>query len=129
MYPIVEAYRDRASFGWHADFSDPLQFHELGLNATWTPQDDLPEQGMVAILAIGRQSFQKHAEIHGGGQNRSRLLPAGEGDTGVRSDQLQHGGIEDELPDRVRLRLENLFIEIGGGLAQQQLRIARAGAG
>lgn len=43
VYPVVESYRDRVGFGWHADFSDPLQFHEFALNATWTPSDDLPE--------------------------------------------------------------------------------------
>lgn len=50
-YPIVEAYKDRVAVGWHADFSDPMYFHEFGLSASYTPQAGLPEDERLHVTA------------------------------------------------------------------------------
>lgn len=42
VYPIVQAYKDRASVGLRLDASDPTTRHALDLAATWTPDDGLP---------------------------------------------------------------------------------------
>ncbi len=50
-YPIVGAYKDRVAVGWHADFTDPLFFHEFGLDASWTPQRDVPDDQRLHLTA------------------------------------------------------------------------------
>ncbi len=50
-YPIVEAYRDRVAVGWHADFSDPMFFHEFGLSASVTPQQGLSDDERLHLTA------------------------------------------------------------------------------
>ncbi len=50
-YPIVEAYKDHVAIGWHADFSDPMFFHEFGLSASYTPQDGLSESERLHLTA------------------------------------------------------------------------------
>ena len=42
VYPIVQAYREHVAVGLHADFSDPLLFHEFGLDASYSPDDGTP---------------------------------------------------------------------------------------
>ena len=51
VYPVVEAYRDRVAMGWQFNLSDPLLFHEFGLDATWTPQPDVPERERLHMTA------------------------------------------------------------------------------
>uniref|UniRef100_A0A832HZR5 Bacterial surface antigen (D15) domain-containing protein n=1 Tax=Eiseniibacteriota bacterium TaxID=2212470 RepID=A0A832HZR5_UNCEI len=43
LYPIVQAYKDRASFGVRLDASDPMARHAMDLAVTWTPDDGLPD--------------------------------------------------------------------------------------
>jgi hypothetical protein len=50
-YPIVEAYKDYVAVGWHANFSDPMFFHELGLDASITPQSGLPDAERLHVTA------------------------------------------------------------------------------
>ena len=42
-YPVVEAYKDRAAFGVAFNLSDPVNFHDLGVTATYSPDTDVPD--------------------------------------------------------------------------------------
>ena len=47
VYPVVQAYKDRASFGWRVNASDPLSRHVADLDLTLTPERDLPDAERV----------------------------------------------------------------------------------
>jgi len=51
LYPVVEAYKDRVAVGWHANFTDPLFFHEFGLGVSVTPQEGLPDDERLHVTA------------------------------------------------------------------------------
>jgi hypothetical protein len=42
-YPIVEGYKGRTAFGWHAIIEDPLEFNQLLATLAYSPSDVLPE--------------------------------------------------------------------------------------
>lgn len=50
-YPIVEGYKDQVAVGWHAEFSDPMFFHEFGLSASVTPQAGVPDDERLHLAA------------------------------------------------------------------------------
>jgi hypothetical protein len=41
-YPVLEGYKDSVGAGMHLRFSDPVGFDQLGVTASYTPDDDLP---------------------------------------------------------------------------------------
>ncbi len=41
-YPVVEGYKDFASYGLRFNFSDPILLHHLDLTASYTPNQSLP---------------------------------------------------------------------------------------
>jgi hypothetical protein len=43
VYPIVEAYKDRAAVGLHLNVSDPLFHHAADLSVSHSPDSELPE--------------------------------------------------------------------------------------
>lgn len=51
LYPVVEGYKDQVAFGWSANFSDPLLFHDLSVSATVTPQDGVPADERLHLSA------------------------------------------------------------------------------
>src|SRR5205814_3957128 len=55
VYPIVEAYREHVAVGWHADASDPMLFHDLGLGLTWTPAAGVPARERLHVAARYRR--------------------------------------------------------------------------
>lgn len=43
-FPIVEGYRGRAAFGYHAVFEDPLQFNQLHVTLSYLPDSPFDDQ-------------------------------------------------------------------------------------
>jgi hypothetical protein len=43
IYPVVQGYKDFAAVGLRANFSDPLFLNRASLTASYTPDNDLPE--------------------------------------------------------------------------------------
>ncbi|MBN2357440.1 hypothetical protein JXO59_15100, partial [candidate division KSB1 bacterium] len=56
-YPIVEGYKDYAAFGYHANFSDLLGISGMGLTASYTPNQSLPEDERFHFAAEYRYGF------------------------------------------------------------------------
>ena len=55
VYPIVEQYKAWVAVGWHANFSDPMYFHEFGVGASYTPQEGVPEAERLHVAAKYRR--------------------------------------------------------------------------
>lgn len=66
IYPIVEGYKDFAALGLRINFADRLSFSELALNATYSPDRDLPA-GERAHLKLSFQhwNFNLRATYNG----------------------------------------------------------------
>ena len=41
-YPVVEGYKGKVAFGWHAIFEDPMQFDQLTATLSYSPAPSLP---------------------------------------------------------------------------------------
>jgi hypothetical protein len=50
-FPVLQGYKNRVGVGYRFNFSDPLNFVNLGILAAWTPNDSLPssERGHFEI--------------------------------------------------------------------------------
>jgi hypothetical protein len=44
MYPVVEGYRGRAAFGYHVQFEDPLQFNQVQVTLSYSPDSPFEDQ-------------------------------------------------------------------------------------
>jgi len=51
VYPVVEGYKDHASYGLRAELSDPIQMHRFDVTVTGTPDSDLPDDERVHVAA------------------------------------------------------------------------------
>ncbi|MFP6802402.1 MAG: hypothetical protein VCA12_04585 [Pseudomonadales bacterium] len=49
MYPVIEGYRDDQALGWHINFADPAQFHQLELTASYTIGGDAPSDEKLHV--------------------------------------------------------------------------------
>lgn len=43
-YPVVEGYRDSVALGWHFNIEDPMQFNKLAITASYSIDDNLPDE-------------------------------------------------------------------------------------
>jgi hypothetical protein len=43
VYPLIEGYKDFVAYGLKLNFSDPLAFHNIGINMSYSPNQLLPE--------------------------------------------------------------------------------------
>lgn len=43
-YPVVEGYRGSAAFGYHVQYEDPLQFNQLALTLSYSPDSGFEDQ-------------------------------------------------------------------------------------
>jgi len=48
-YPVVEGYKHRIAFGWHAIFEDPLQFRQASATIAYSPADDVPQSERLHV--------------------------------------------------------------------------------
>ena len=51
LYPVMQGYKDSAAVGMRLNLSDPLQFNQLALSATFAPATDLPASERVHLDA------------------------------------------------------------------------------
>jgi hypothetical protein len=56
-YPVLQGYKNYVGVGYHFNFSDPLQFANLGITAAYTPSDSLPGEERGHIDITGRYQF------------------------------------------------------------------------
>jgi hypothetical protein len=52
-YPIVEGYKSKPAYGWHAIFEDPMQFNQLTATLSYSPDASTPnDQRLHADVAF-----------------------------------------------------------------------------
>ena len=52
-YPIVQGYKDSAGVGYRINFADPLNFVNVGIVASYTPDDDLSKDERMHAAITG----------------------------------------------------------------------------
>jgi WD40 repeat protein len=55
IYPVVESYKGRTSEGLRVNVSDPVELHDLDINATYSPEPGLPTDERMHMLAMFRK--------------------------------------------------------------------------
>jgi hypothetical protein len=66
VYPVVQGYKDFASVGVRANFSDPLLLNRASLTASYTPDSDLPANERYHLRAdYRRHEFSTHLQLNG----------------------------------------------------------------
>ena len=65
FYPIVEGYKDSPAVGMRFNFSDPLQLNRFSLNASYSPDKDLPESQRLHLrLQYKRYDWRVDAKLN-----------------------------------------------------------------
>ncbi len=66
FYPILEGYKNSPAIGMRFNFADPVQINRLTLNASYSPDTDLPENERLHLrLKFRRFAWQIEAKYNG----------------------------------------------------------------
>ena len=67
FYPILEGYKDSPAVGMRFNFSDPVMLDRLTLNASYSPDHDLPESERLHLrLQFHRYDWRVDAKLNAG---------------------------------------------------------------